>query len=282
MDTFLKKNIKVNNNSVPRLNRPNTKNQMGSEVTDFMSKNGMRMLYAVLAILALSMLIYLILCMVRYYKKECYEKKSFTEYLFDFKSPDVCLIEEKPIPKKVADLQKPKETISILPIRRSDKEVFHIADQNYTYEQAKCKCASYGARLATKDEITDAYNNGAHWCTYGWAGSQNAFYPVQKCEWDELNQNLDRIVSKEEIERWNRTHYCGKPGINGGHFSNAEIKFGVNCYGEKPKGLSVKEKEAKCDEKNFCTLAQNYDASHKLESDTIVGFNDNQWDQNKD
>jgi len=136
--------------------------------------------------------------------------------------------------------------------------------------------------LATKDEITDAYNNGAHWCTYGWAGSQNAFYPVQKCEWDEMNQNTDRIVSEDEMERWNRTHYCGKPGINGGHFSNPFIKFGVNCYGKKPKGLSVKEKEAKCDEKNFCTMPQNYEASHKLETDTVVGFNNNQWNQKKD
>ena len=28
---------------------------------------------------------------------------------------------------------------------------------------------------------------------------------------------------------------CGRPGINGGYFKNKHIKFGVNCYGVKPK-----------------------------------------------
>ena len=28
---------------------------------------------------------------------------------------------------------------------------------------------------------------------------------------------------------------CGNPGINGGYFANPDLKFGVNCYGIKPK-----------------------------------------------
>ena len=28
---------------------------------------------------------------------------------------------------------------------------------------------------------------------------------------------------------------CGRPGINGGYFRNPNIKFGVNCFGLKPK-----------------------------------------------
>ena len=28
---------------------------------------------------------------------------------------------------------------------------------------------------------------------------------------------------------------CGKPGINGGDFSDPKMKFGVNCYGVKPE-----------------------------------------------
>ena len=28
---------------------------------------------------------------------------------------------------------------------------------------------------------------------------------------------------------------CGNPGINGGYFENASLKFGVNCYGYKPR-----------------------------------------------
>ena len=28
---------------------------------------------------------------------------------------------------------------------------------------------------------------------------------------------------------------CGRPGVNGGYIDNPYIKFGVNCYGKKPK-----------------------------------------------
>ena len=31
---------------------------------------------------------------------------------------------------------------------------------------------------------------------------------------------------------------CGNPGINGGYFANPDLKFGVNCYGIKPKKTS--------------------------------------------
>ena len=30
-------------------------------------------------------------------------------------------------------------------------------------------------------------------------------------------------------------HDCGRQGINGGYMANPKIKFGVNCYGHKPK-----------------------------------------------
>jgi hypothetical protein len=30
-------------------------------------------------------------------------------------------------------------------------------------------------------------------------------------------------------------HDCGRPGINGGFIANPNVKFGVNCYGDKPK-----------------------------------------------
>ena len=43
-------------------------------------------------------------------------------------------------------------------ILRRDREVFNISNQIYTYKQAKCKCETYGAQLATKDQIIDAYN----------------------------------------------------------------------------------------------------------------------------
>ena len=27
---------------------------------------------------------------------------------------------------------------------------------------------------------------------------------------------------------------CGRPGMNGGYFDNPELRYGVNCYGDKP------------------------------------------------
>ena len=86
-------------------------------------------------------------------------------------------------------------------------EVFHISNQDYSYEQSKCKCSSYGARLATKNEITNAYNNGANWCSYGWTEGQNAFYPVQKCYYDSLMEESGFLENSDK--------YCGKPGLNG-------------------------------------------------------------------
>ena len=34
---------------------------------------------------------------------------------------------------------------------------------------------------------------------------------------------------------------CGRPGINGGYIANPKVKFGVNCYGYKPRMNSTEE-----------------------------------------
>ena len=51
----------------------------------------------------------------------------------------------------------------------TNKEVFHIFNNVYTYNEAKEACEDYDARLASYDEIESAYNNGANWCSYGWS-----------------------------------------------------------------------------------------------------------------
>ena len=35
---------------------------------------------------------------------------------------------------------------------------------------------------------------------------------------------------------------CGRPGVNGGYIANKEVKFGINCYGNKPK-ITEQEEE---------------------------------------
>lgn len=102
-------------------------------------------------------------------------------------------------------------------------EVFNVSNNLYTYDDAKAVCTAYGSRLATYNEIEEAYNNGAEWCNYGWSDGQMAFFPTQKTTWTELQKNPKA------------KNNCGRPGVNGGYMENPYIKFGVNCYGKKPK-----------------------------------------------
>jgi len=110
------------------------------------------------------------------------------------------------------------------------KQVFNIPSNEFVYEDAKALCKAYGARLATYKELEDAYNKGANWCNYGWSEGQMALYPTQYETW----KALQKIEGHEND--------CGRPGINGGYMINPLLKFGVNCYGYKPR-MTQKEKE---------------------------------------
>lgn len=102
-------------------------------------------------------------------------------------------------------------------------EVFNISNNLYTYDDAQAICSSYDAKLATYDQIEEAYNDGAEWCNYGWSDNQMIYFPTQKATWDKLQK-----TKKHKND-------CGRPGVNGGYMANPYIKFGVNCYGKKPK-----------------------------------------------
>jgi len=109
------------------------------------------------------------------------------------------------------------------------KQVFHVPNNKYTYSDAKAICRAYGGRLATYNEVEDAYDDGADWCGYGWSDGQMALFPTQFEKW----QTLQKIKGHE--------HDCGRPGVNGGYIANPAVKFGINCYGYKPK---ITQKEA--------------------------------------
>jgi hypothetical protein len=102
-------------------------------------------------------------------------------------------------------------------------QVFNIPENKFVYPDAKALCSAYGARLATYNEIEDAYKNGAEWCNYGWSDGQMALFPTQQNTFDKL-----QTIEGHEND-------CGRPGINGGFIANPAIKFGVNCYGYKPR-----------------------------------------------
>jgi len=103
------------------------------------------------------------------------------------------------------------------------KQVFNVPGNHYSYTDAKAICNAYDAELATYQQVESAYKNGGEWCNYGWSDGQMALFPTQQQTFD----NLQKIKGHE--------HDCGRPGVNGGYIANPNIKFGVNCYGNKPK-----------------------------------------------
>jgi len=103
-------------------------------------------------------------------------------------------------------------------------EVFYVGGNEYVYDEASAVCAAYGAQLASYDQITEAFAAGAEWCGYGWTQGGMALFPTQESTWSDLQ--------KDAVARTN----CGRPGVNGGYFDPA-TKFGVNCYGVKPKDM---------------------------------------------
>lgn len=109
------------------------------------------------------------------------------------------------------------------------KQVFNIPGNTYVYPDAKALCTAYGAELATYKQVEDSYNKGGEWCNYGWSDGQLALFPTQQSTYDGLQQ-----IEGHEND-------CGRPGVNGGFMANPQLKFGVNCYGYKPRMTSEEE-----------------------------------------
>ena len=150
----------------------------------------------------------------------------------------------------------------------SIKEVFHISGNNYTFEEAPAVCAAYGAELATYDQLTEAFSLGAEWCGYGWSAAAMALYPTQEATWSALQMN-----PKES----SRTA-CGRPGVNGGYF-DPKMKFGVNCYGVKPKnhGTHLPLPLPGADSKGFNKMVNKFKAM--MNSITLSPFNRDIWSE---
>ena len=129
---------------------------------------------------------------------------------------------EETIQEQPLILPKPQQASDI-------QQVFNVPGNEYGYEDAKAVCSAYGARLAKYAEVETAYKKGGEWCNYGWSDGQMALFPTQQNTYDVLQ-------TKKGHE-----NDCGRPGINGGYMANPELKFGVNCYGKKPK---IKPEEA--------------------------------------
>ena len=216
-------------------------------------------------------LIYVVYINIKKYNDDNIDFQAKMENLFNSKISELTInadTNSKPDDKKEDGKDgkdgKDKKDNSICEDNDDDgKEVFHIASNEFTFDEARDICEKYNARLANYDEIENAYKNGANWCSYGWSKDKLALFPTQKSLYNELKQ-----IPGHEND-------CGRPGINGGYFKNKELKFGVNCYGIKPKAkkkdidythalnhtpsLTNKEKQSKMIENKYIIAPFNKD-----------------------
>jgi hypothetical protein len=150
---------------------------------------------------------------------------SVTAYLSDLftNKPTVGIVVDQTTYQGASS--NPSNSFSTPPVPeiRFKKEVFNIPGNYYDYTNAKALCQAYGANLATYQQVEDAYKNSGEWCNYGWSDGQMALFPTQQTTFD----NLQKIKGHEND--------CGRPGVNGGYMANPKLRFGVNCYGNKPK-----------------------------------------------
>lgn len=165
----------------------------------------------------------------------------------------------------------PAPDTGVRPVILSPEQVFHVPGNTYSYGDSTAVCKAYGGRLANYMDMDAAFQKGADWCSYGWSDGQMALFPTQQAKWDEL----------QKVE--GHEHDCGRPGINGGYISNAQARFGVNCFGKKPAitpsdltamqntPLYLKsQKERQFD--------QTVDAwKKKVQTISVAPFNHNQW-----
>lgn len=172
---------------------------------------------------------------------------------------DISFFEKAPLPAS------PKEVLRT-PV--SQKEVFFVSGNDYSYDEAAAVCAAYGADLATYDEVNESYAKGSEWCGYGWTQGGMALFPTQQSTWESLQQEVD--ASKRTA--------CGRPGINGGYF-DPSIKFGVNCYGTKPSGGDIKFPQPipGTDPGEFEKMVNKFKSM--LKRMTVSPFNRNEWSE---
>lgn len=155
-------------------------------------------------------------------------------------------------------------------------EVFNIANSLYTYEDSQAVCKAYGSRLATVDELNDAYNKGADWCVNSWSADRHVLFPTQKATYDKLQT----IKGAENS--------CGRTGVNGGRVNDTSLRFGINCYGIKPDPTKGDEMRMNAIQNNIMPKTKeeiilqakvDYWKNHKDQYTILNPFNTDKWSE---
>jgi len=150
-------------------------------------------------------------------------------------------------------------------------EVFNVSRNVYTYSDASAVCSAFDADLATYDQVKDAYEKGADWCNYGWVKGQMAVFPTQKETFEKLQKGAAAYRNA-----------CGQPGVNGGYFDNPDLRFGVNCFGQRPAQNATDELQNNGVELPATTEMIEYDKKvqrfrEQLGTTTVLPFRRGQW-----
>ena len=143
------------------------------------------------------------------------------------------------------------------------EEVFYVANNIFTYDQAPAVCKAYGGEVATYSQVEDAYSRGAEWCGYGWTQGGIALFPTQEETWRKLQLEIDPA----------KRISCGRPGINGGYF-DPTTKFGVNCYGVRPEKRPGKQEDL---DKKFATSVDRLKSM--IDKITVYPFSKGDWSE---
>jgi hypothetical protein len=115
---------------------------------------------------------------------------------------------EVPVPEKKA--------------KKKDKRELFLIYNKYNYQEAREVCKMYKGRLATKQDLNDAFNRGANWCSWGWLEGQAVGYPVQEKYWMAIDKS--------------HKGFCGPTaGLNVMESVDPLKKYYVTCFGLKPK-----------------------------------------------
>jgi hypothetical protein len=115
---------------------------------------------------------------------------------------------------------------------KREPEVFNVTASDGTYKftkkEAEKVCKDLGATVATVEQVTDAFNYGADWCTWGHT-TTDPVYPMQRTNLPGCND-----YPTPQFYRM-----FGFNENNSGNWNKGQ--YGVHCYGNKPeKGSDTK------------------------------------------
>ena len=152
---------------------------------------------------------------------------------------------------------------------KKDPQVYNLSNNIYSYDDARAACMAHGGKLATHQQVIDAYKKGANWCNYGWTENQTAYFPVQKKEWEKL-----------QLDPESANNCGGNWGVNGGYFENKHTMLGANCYGIKPEPKDRERgKPAPISKRERDILLRVQRFKNEMKDLTVSPFNSNLWSE---